>query len=64
MELLTINECATFLRSSTRAIHKWIRQKEDPLPVFYAGSKPLFDQTQVIEWLKRNSARHTEVGRT
>lgn len=61
MELLTINECAEFLRSSTRAIHKWTRLEKDPLPVFYAGSKPLFDRTDVIEWLKRNRPKSTEV---
>lgn len=52
LELLTIKELAEFLRCSTRAIHKWTRQKDNPLPVLYAGRKPLFQKDSVVEWLK------------
>lgn len=51
--LLTIRECADWLRVTTRAVHKWVRLDDDPLPVLYAGSKPLFDRQAVLEWLGR-----------
>lgn len=51
-ELLTLKEVALYLRSTTRAVHKWTRLKTNPLPVLYAGSKPLFDPAAVRSWLE------------
>ena len=61
LELLTIKEIAEFLRCSTRAIHKWTRLKNKPLPVLYAGRKPLFQKDAVLDWLKARNQNSQEV---
>lgn len=50
--LMTIQEIAKYLKVGTRAIHKWIKEKN--FPFRRVGKDLRFDRSEVDEWTKQH----------
>jgi len=54
-EILTISECAEFLRRSRATLYEYMRRMYDPIPFHRPGERghALFIKKEVVEWLSR-----------
>lgn len=52
---LTINEAASWLKTSVRNIRAYVSRKQKPMPCFKMGKELRFDRTSVKQWLQNEA---------
>jgi excisionase family DNA binding protein len=60
-DLLTVEEAATFLRTSKGAIFQWRRRGQAPRAL-KVGAKLLFRREDLVEWLESRAEEKVAVG--
>lgn len=54
---MTEEELCDFLHVSREAVYRFRSYSEDPIPYLRAGRRYLYEQDQVLKWLRREGQR-------